>query len=414
MDEIYNGWYTTKKKLISKKEGERKKMDKKTPKKEIRSRKVEGRDKNKDLTFRYININGINEDKEDLLWEVFYKNKETYNIVCLTETHRKVECRGDPERFTTLRKLGEKKGGGLEVRMRKEEQVNLEKKESKSSDILEIEGKCYGKEMKIILVYFDANKNAAGKERNRAIKKEIEEKIENTKDKGLMIIGDFNGHLELLEENRKTDENGKTILSWMETYNLILLNADEKCKGIYTRTRGTQKSAIDWTLVNKEMYGWCEKMEIDEDKEILDCSDHNLLSVTLNIRKADKNKFRKAVWVEGEYYRKDEIALEDFRKEMSSRWRVEEAEKVENMITDMKEGADITLKKTFKRKIAADGEKKIEEKEWMNEDIRRERKESQKLNREKRNCKDESLKEELEEAYETKKRFAKVSERYSH
>ena len=84
-------------------------MDKKTPKKEIRSRKVEGRDKNKDLTFRYININGINEDKEDLLWEAFYKNKETYNIVCLTETHRKVECRGDPERFTTLRKLGEKK-----------------------------------------------------------------------------------------------------------------------------------------------------------------------------------------------------------------------------------------------------------------------------------------------------------------
>ena len=96
--------------------------------------------------------------------------------------------------------------------MRKEEQVNLEKKESKSSDILEIEGKCYGKEMKIILVYFDANKNAAGKERNRAIKKEIEEKIENTKDKGLMIIGDFNGHPELLE-NRKTDENGRTILS---------------------------------------------------------------------------------------------------------------------------------------------------------------------------------------------------------
>ena len=84
-------------------------MDKKTPKKEIRSRKVEGRDKNKDLTFRYININGINEDKEDLLWEAFYKNKETYNIVCLTETHRKVECRGDPERFTALRKLGEKK-----------------------------------------------------------------------------------------------------------------------------------------------------------------------------------------------------------------------------------------------------------------------------------------------------------------
>ena len=282
-------------------------MEEKAPRKEGKKGKPREA-KNKELKFRYININGNSEDKEDMIWEAFYKDREACNIVCLTETHKNVESRGNLERIMKMRKIGEKKGGGLEIRMEKDEQIILEEKKSRSSDILEVEGKCYGKEVKIILVYFDANRNAIGKERNQKIKEELEQKIGNSEDKGLMILGDFNGHLELLEKERRTDENGRTVLSWLGNYNLTLLNADEKCDGTYTRTRGNQKSAIDWVLMNKEMYGWCERMEIDENKEILECSDHNLISITLNIRKCDKNKFRKATWEEGEYYKKDKVA----------------------------------------------------------------------------------------------------------
>ena len=138
-----------------------------------------------------------------------------------------------------------------------------------------------------------------------------------------MILGDFNGHLQMLEENRRDDRNGIMIQKWMENYNLVLLNADEKCEGIYTRSRGGSKSAIDMVLMNEDMYNWCEKMEIDEKKEVINISDHCLINVKCNIRGKDKNKFRKIEWEEEEYYRKDQEAMEEFKKEMMEKWRRE-------------------------------------------------------------------------------------------
>ena len=176
--------------------------------------------------------------------------------------------------------------------MKKDTRVTFEKKESKSSDILDIEGRCFGKEMKIILVYFDANKDAKGKKRNE-IKKEVEKKIKNVNGKGVMIIGDFNGHLEMLEKDRKTDANGKTVLDWMGNNNLTLLNMDEMCEGLYTRVQinqvkgTTEKSAIDFALVNEEMYSWCEKMVIDEEKKIMECSDQSKRLKTITVQIAE-------------------------------------------------------------------------------------------------------------------------------
>merc|ERR1711874_919673 len=71
--------------------------------------------------------------------------------------------------------------------------------------------------------------------------------------------------------------------------NYPLLNMDEMCEGLYTRINirpdRTEKNAIDFVLVNKEMYSWCESMEIDEIGETIsrDCSDHSLISIRLDI-----------------------------------------------------------------------------------------------------------------------------------
>ena len=278
----------------------------------------------------------------------------------------------------------------------------MKKKESKSSDILEIEGKCFGKEMKIILVYFDASRDPTGKERNKEIKREVEEKIVHAEGKGIMILGDFNGHLEMLENERKTDENGRTALRWMTKYNLTLLNADEMCDGLYTRVRIipehgiNEKSAIDLVLVNEEMYNWCVNMKIDEEREILRCSDHNLISIGMNIKTGGNHKKRDTRWVEGTYYRKDEMALAEFREEMTRKWSEKETGTVDEMIEEIIEGADKILAKKFRRRV---GEEKAAEKKWMTREIIEAIKKRRKINRKRRNCTDEGKRKELEAEY---------------
>ena len=64
---------------------------------------------------------------------------------------------------------------------------------NKNKEFLEIEGSLFGIGMKIIIVYFDANKNEEGKRRNKKPRKEIESKIEKNDKEGLIIAGDFNG-----------------------------------------------------------------------------------------------------------------------------------------------------------------------------------------------------------------------------
>ena len=69
----------------------------------------------------------------------------------------------------------------------------------------------------------------------------------------------------------------------------------------------------------------------------------------------------------------------------------------------MKKAADKTLKRSFKRMVGSDGEKGIEARRWMTGEILGGIKERRRLNRERRNCKDEVRKEELRKAYERQK-----------
>ena len=61
-----------------------------------------------------------------------------------------------------------------------------------------------------------------------------------------------------------------------------MINCDEKCKGTFTRVEGSNKSVIDYVLINDKMYVYYESMEIDEGK-IYDLSDHVYMYVDMNI-----------------------------------------------------------------------------------------------------------------------------------
>merc|ERR1711888_472250 len=131
--------------------------------------------------------------------------------------------------YTKLRKRENKKGGGIMI---------------KHKDLLIVEGKIKGIKVKIIASYFDSSKARRGKEykSNRKLQEEIESEMEVTKDTLLYIMGDHNGRTTLLEPDlKKSDANGEMVEDWVGTKNKILLNADDKCKGVYTFGRGTEK-----------------------------------------------------------------------------------------------------------------------------------------------------------------------------
>lgn len=70
---------------------------------------------------------------------------------------------------------------------------------------------------------------------------------------------------------------------WITEKNLILLNDDPKCTGEITWQNKISKSAIDFLLINQSMYDRFKHMKIDENKEKLDLSDHNMISATFSI-----------------------------------------------------------------------------------------------------------------------------------
>ncbi|XP_018497593.1 uncharacterized protein LOC108865241, partial [Galendromus occidentalis] len=74
------------------------------------------------------------------------------------------------------------------------------------------------------------------------------------------------------------------------------MNLSEKCRGRITRTQGGHSSAIDYVLCNASAYREVSSMNIDEEKEILSWSDHNLITVNIggkrNIERPRKVRVR--------------------------------------------------------------------------------------------------------------------------
>ena len=218
----------------------------------------------------------------------------------------------------------------------------------------------------------------------------------------LIVLGDFNAHIGTIGY-QDIDHNGKMIHEWLNEYDLILLNYDDRCTGEVTwkRANGNQKSTVDYILVNEAMYDKFTDMIIDEEEEIYDQSDHNLLSARFQItRKERKNRGKKEI--EREYFSKESRLLTQFRIRLEEHWRINKPENVIEMTHSMNEIANETLKKVY-RKRELKGEENNEEKPWMNDNILKEIKKRQEINRARRNEENLNEKEKLKKEYEKQK-----------
>ena len=356
--------------------------DKKTMRQKKQTNKDKGdkKEKTKTISFRILNTEGLNLSKYTDIEDNFFTKENEINIVCLTETHKRIEdiyISRKIKTYNTMRTKNDKQGGGLYVLHPKMPEIKLEKVENKNRDLLVLDGKIYELRLRIIIVYFDANKNTEGKIRNNKIKEDIETLIENNKMDGLMIMGDFNGHLKVLDG--KEDINGRMLLEWARDYRLTILNLDEKCSGVYTRVRREQKTAIDYAVVNNRIYEIFNSMHIDENKEIIDGSDHTLLTVNLNVR---KDKIKKTEWKEIIYYSMDVKDLREFVKELEQEWNKGEKMNLQGRINSIVDKAEVKLKRL--RRIKIGGKNKPVKNKWMTEDIRKGIKKGREFNRRKR------------------------------
>ena len=234
--------------------------------------------------------------------------------------------------------------------------------------------------IKIILVYFDARKNASGNEANRKIRREVEALIEGNEKEGLIVMGDFNGHITMID-GKEQDANGRMLLEWLTTYNLNMLNMDNRCKGKYTWSRGGNRSTLDYVLVNEKILGNFKNMEIDEEKISFDESDHCLVSAKFLFKGAENFYFNKNSWKYDEYYKKDEATLERFVQEIENEWTAGNIVNKEMEEQSIIKKADEVLKKKIRRKVGS--EKKIES-VWMTDEIRDGLKRRREINRKKR------------------------------
>ena len=141
-------------------------------------------------------------------------NLERNCILLLTETQLKVDkitTEPNVKKINSMRKMQDKKGGGISVFYRTDSQCIKEINElvTKSPDIMYLEVVTVNEIYKIIVVYFSIL-DISNRERNREIKREIESMLEENSDK-MLIIGDFNGHIEGLGY-QKQDERGNMVM----------------------------------------------------------------------------------------------------------------------------------------------------------------------------------------------------------
>ena len=139
-------------------------------------------------------------------------------------------------------------------------------------------------------------------------------------DMKLMILGDMNARLTILEPSIEMDANGNMIEEWVTGKDMIHFDRSEKCIGKYTfgRPEG-RRSAIDHVMVNQELNNQFKGMMVDENGEELNISDHNLVRCWFKIGREKPKNWKDYKTEYREWYTLDPKALGEMEKELEKR-----------------------------------------------------------------------------------------------
>ena len=268
----------------------------------------------KKLKIGYLNLNGRLKKCVDELENLV--NTENIDIMAAVETHsyegqKEISMEGY-SCLSTRRRFDEKKGGGIAVWSRLEipthtpnTNIIVEKEDTfkiriESERLWQI---CKIGAFKIALctVYFAVDKGE-NEDFNDNLCETIIDEGNHHKSNGcnLLLLGDFNGHIgagpDGIEGSQELNNNGRRIFRICECLNLEIANKFRCCKGKWTWGRGTDKSIIDFALVDSTIKSKLKFMEIEEGEKSVG-SDHSFIWLELDLvtfRK--KQSSPKEVW----------------------------------------------------------------------------------------------------------------------
>ena len=369
-----------------------------------------------------IHMNTININMLNIQCLTQSKLIEIENNICnndvylLLETHEKRhQTKINPinQQLTKMRNINDKKGGGLMVIWRGGKNININEIITNNCDIMLLKLCVSNNCIYVLLIYMATNDN----ERNKYIMEEIEIIIRSYENKPLMIMGDFNGHLGYIGV-QPLNKNGQNVIKLINSYDLILINTDPMCKGEITREQSNVKSVIDFVLVNSIMYPNLRKMTVDDDEidRKMDISDHNLITVNLEMQKLKPNNYTQP----GEnikFYKINDVTKKFFLDDVKSSFINNGDGMVIGDIQDIIiDSANKNLQVEIVRK---ENLNKKKEPIWFSYDIKKEisiKRDINKLNRKSKNIKEkQTLTKELDaQKMKIKRLVNKAVEKYEH
>ena len=277
-----------------------------------KARKAKERKGKNNMKIGYINCRGYKgkvADVGDII------EGEKIDIVALVETHIRKEEEGmmpSPEGYELIckgRENGQKKGGGVGFLVRKGVKWHIIRHDSWDNDSV------VRNEMQWIGIETNGNKVAIGvvyvgheglpDEWNDQVYDRMRMITSHVQQQGYKVIiaGDFNGHIgdgmEGIEGgDREINRNGTRLINFTREYKLRIVNRDVQCKGKWTWTSGERRTIIDYVLVDSDIFQMAQNCEIDEDGRLDIGSDHNWITLELNIqfRKRERGGGSKWVW----------------------------------------------------------------------------------------------------------------------
>ena len=293
----------------------------------------------------------------------------------------------------------DKKGGGISILYKKNEDIEVEEITSIHPDIFVGKVKIGNYNFKVIVTYISTNDF----NRNNVIYNEIQNHIESFDiNDNILILGDFNGHLGFLGP-QKINKNGKKLLDLSEKYNLSIINLDTNCLGEITWQQGNMKSAIDFALCNQRMLNNLIEMIIDEEWEILKISDHNLINLTFKYDSLNNYNNSKNIIT---YNKKSDVAIHKYLTDIVINIKKDnndiDMNKLNNIIIDSQ---NVNLKTTIIKKPNKKG--KIDA-PWYNKYIDKAIAKRREINKNRRKAQDPILQNTLKCDYELQKNNVQI------
>ena len=195
-------------------------------------------------------------------------------LVCIIETHMQKEEEIQISGYSLVyRNDRSANSGGILIGVRdniKNNSLELTQ-ENKVGQSLWILLTNTNKKIRIGIIYAP-QENVTPNNELKLIYEDIREQIKIGKEEKqqILIIGDFNAKIGEAVEDSKTQvtKGGRQLLKLANKENMIILNTvKEKCKGVWTRVQGEEKSIIDYVLTDASSANTVKEMKIDEEKQ---------------------------------------------------------------------------------------------------------------------------------------------------